>query len=210
MGNQCITPLRSTPVQNSMNATVRMIGIRQDALEQRSVGVGVSLVSPAEASPVSKSSWPAWLGRSLSRPSSIRKNKSEQRSRNREYHPSDAGCRGSRPDALGGLEQQVIDSERQKHAARNHRAEDAGEATALGHVEPVRVHLHDGDGAVALEIHVHGVERAEHQTQRSIGGSPGSDHLMEVHAHHDVRDHGAEGARPACPSCRPYDPPMGR
>ena len=80
---------------------------------------------------------------------------------------------------LGEVHDDLAPVERKIHADGNERAKDRAEHAPFAHMEPIRLDLDDGNRAVALEIHVHRI-------QRRIG----DDHVHLQFSHHgEIRQH---------------------
>ena len=113
----------------------------------------------------------------------------EEEGRQKEGRSEEEPARGRHPGhavALGEAQDLLVDVESQVEPGRDHGAEYAGEDPALAHVEPVGVDLDDGDGPVALEIHVEGVEQGEDELERRDLGVRQCEDVQQIEPHQDV------------------------
>ncbi len=101
------------------------------------------------------------------------------------------------PDQAQVLEDQVAPVVGEVDAERDEDAEDGAEHAALAHVEPGRVHLDDGHGAEALEIHVHGVEPGENRDE--VAGEEGGTGALGQQAPGDQAHRHVGHRRPESP-----------
>jgi len=74
--------------------------------------------------------------------------------------------------------------EREIHTKGNQRAKDGAKNAALPHVEPVGLHFDDRNRAVALEIHVSGVDDGENEHETDV--EPVHEHQVGGQAEENV------------------------